>query len=252
MGSAHGQTPLVRSGQLRRSCYIFFDVDDTLVEWTTSWSGVFAQVAREAGVPATDEDAWEALTKAFSTIYPRAIREHAGRGDLREFWVDYDGRVLSLMGVSDDLRRHSERVVDLLQHPGSIRLFPEAREVVEAFAADGARLGIVTGRPLAGPDLELLGIRHHFDPVLDAFGVGSVKAEGRAFEVAARVAAKCGCVGWHVGDHYDDDVQGAVKAGLRPVLVDRRGAHPDVDCPRVSDLRDLLEIIAPESTDDAS
>jgi len=234
------------------SCYVFFDVDDTLVEWTTSWNGVFAQVAQEAGVAATDEDAWKALTQAFTTIYGDAIREHAGRGDLHEFWVDYDGRILALMGVERELRKHAERVVELLQHPGSIRLFPEAREVVEELTATGARLGIVTGRPLAGPDLDLLGIRHHFDPVIDAFAMGSIKAEGHMFARAARVAAQCGCVGWHVGDHYDDDVAGARKAGLRPVLVDRRGAYPDADCPRITDLRSLFQIIPLEPTDDAS
>jgi FMN phosphatase YigB (HAD superfamily) len=234
------------------SCYIFFDVDDTLVEWTISWSGTFAQVAREAGVPATDDDAWQALTTAFTTIYPSAIREHARHADLHEFWADYDGRVLALMGVTGDLRRHAQHVFELLQHPGAIRLYPEAGEVVDTLAAGGARLGILSGRPLAGPDLELLGIRHYFDPVIDAFGVGSVKADGEMFHLAAQIAARCGCVGWHVGDHYQDDVGGARKAGLRPVLIDRRGAHPDADCPRITDLRSLPRIIAQEPTDDPS
>lgn len=225
-------------------CYIFFDVDDTLVEWTVSWREVFARVAAEAGVEATVEQAEEALTEAFTTFYGDTIRQYAAGGDLREFWVDYDGRILALLGVKNDLRRHAERVVDLLQRPDNIRLYPEAREVLERLAGAGARLGIVTGRPQAGPDLEMLGVRHYFDPVIDAFGAAGIKAEGEVFARAARAAAECGCQAWHVGDHYDDDVTAPRRAGLRPVLVDRRNAHPEADCPRITDLRQLLEIVA--------
>ncbi len=224
-------------------CYVFFDVDDTLVEWSVSWREVFARVAAEAGAETTAEQAEQALTTAFTTFYGDTIRRYARGGDLREFWVDYDGRILALLGVKGDLRRHAERVVDQLQRPENIRLYPEARETLERLAGAGARLGIVTGRPQAGPDLERLGVLHYFEPVIDAFGAAGIKAEGEMFARAARRAAECGCPAWHVGDHYDDDVRAASKAGLRPVLVDRRNAHPKADCPRITDLRQLLEIV---------
>lgn len=231
--------------------YIFFDVDDTLVQWTTSWTDTFAQVAREAGVPATSQQALDALNLAFTTIYPESIKQHSPARDLHDFWVRYDGQVLALLGVEHDLDRHAERVVSLLQHPGSIRLYPEVPEVLEALVERGAQLGVVSGRPLAAPDLEALGVGHYFDPVIDAFAVGSAKSDGHMFRLAAEVAAQAGRVGWHVGDSYTEDVQRARAAGLRPVLVDRRGRRPEADCPRLPDLRSLPEVVAPAPSESA-
>lgn len=224
--------------------YVFFDVDDTLVEWTTSWRDVFARVAREAGVKVTRDQASEALNFAFTTLYPRSVRNRAPETDEQEFWVEYDGQILALLGVKQDLRRHAERVIALVREPGAIRLYPEAAEVLETLAASGARMGIVSGRPVAGPDLELLGVRRYFDPVIDAFAAASAKSDGAMFRLAAEVAAGCGRTAWHVGDYYQDDVEGARAAGLRPVLVDRAGRYPQADCPRLADLRGLPALLA--------
>jgi len=224
--------------------YVFFDVDDTLIEWKASWREAFAQAAREAGVEVSPDEAWQSLTTAFSTFYKDCIRQHAASGDEEAFWVDYDGRILRMLGVGRGLRRATERVLELLEAPDSIRLYSEVPQVLERLTECGARLGIVTGRPRAGPHLELLGIGHYFDPVIDAFATGSVKSEGSMFLLAAEAAAREGRTAWHVGDSYQDDVEGARAVGLRPVLVDRRGEHPDADCLRIENLRTLPEMIA--------
>jgi putative hydrolase of the HAD superfamily len=224
--------------------FIFFDVDDTLIEWTASWREAFAQAAREAGVEVSPDRAWEVLTHAFETLYDDCVKKHSALGDEREFWLDYDGRILGILGVRNGVRRTAERVAELLKRPDSIRLYPDVPETLRVLSAKGARLGIGTGRPRAAPDLDALGVRHYFDPLIDAFAAGSAKSEGRMFRIAAQAAAEERLVGWHVGDSYGDDVEGARAAGLRPVLVDRQGAHRNVDCPRIEDLRALPDIIA--------
>ena len=224
--------------------YIFFDVDDTLVQWTASWTEAFAVAAREAGAEVTDDQAFEALNTAFSTFYSDYLEKHWAFGDEEEFWLDYDGRVLEMLGVNDDPRAAAARVAELLKRPDSIQLFPEVPEVLEALKDRGVRLGIMTGRPAAAPDLEALGILHYFDPVLDGLSVGEVKRVGSSmFYCAVEAASAAGAVGWHVGDSYEHDVQGALAAGLRGVLVDRRGNHPEADCDRITDLRGLLDLL---------
>ena len=222
--------------------YIFFDVDHTLVEWTVSWASVFAQVAREAGVEVSPERAVEELERAFGTAYDELVRKHAVTSDERAFWLEYDGHVLSLLGVEGDTGEHAGKVVELLARPRSVRLFPEVQDSLESLRASGARLGIVTARPLAGPDLEALGVRHYFDPVIDAFHAGGAKRGGRMFQLAAKHAAEAGRAAWHVGDSYEDDVEGARSAGLLPILVDRDQRHQVADCPRVADLRGVAGI----------
>jgi len=224
--------------------YIFFDVDDTLVEWTVSWRSVFAQVAREAGVEVSPERAALELERAFQTAYEELVRKHAGTRDERAFWLEYDGHVLTQLGVEGDTGEHAEKVVELLARPRAIRLFPEVRETLESLRASGARLGIVSARPLAVPDLEALGVRHYFEPIIDAFHAGGAKRAGRMFQLAAKHAAEAGRAAWHVGDSYEDDVEGARAAGVTPILVDRERRHSEGDLARVSDLRGVARIVA--------
>lgn len=223
--------------------FIFFDVDDTLVQWNASWVEAFIAAAALVEVAVTPEQALEKLNAAFEGVYPECIRNHASRGDLEAFWRDYDARILASMGVSRDLDRATAYVLERLGAPDAIQLYPEVPETLEALRQRGARLGIVTGRPRAGPDLERLGVIQHFDPIIDAFAAGGSKSEGRMFQLAAAVAADEGLPAWHVGDSYRDDVLGARSAGLRPVLVDRRNRRPEADCHRITDLRALLELL---------
>ncbi len=229
--------------QVTPRCYIFFDVDDTLVEWTVSWADAFVGAAREAGVEVAREASLAALDTAFSTFYDDYVREHAEAGDEMEFWRAYDGRILETLGVRAGLAEATRRVVRVLRDPGARRLYAEVPGALRALSEHGARLGIVSGRPRAGPDLAALGVLDYFAPVIDAFAARSAKTEGRMFHMAAEVAQAAGLPGWHVGDSYDGDVVGARAAGLRPILVDRTGAYPRADCPRVRDLREVLGIV---------
>lgn len=223
--------------------FIFFDVDDTLVQWNASWVDAFVAAAALVGVTVTPEQALDKLNAAFEGFYRDCIREHASRGDLDAFWSDYDGRILASMGVNHGLRRATAYVLERLSAPDAIQLYPEVPETLDALRQRCARLGIVTGRPRAAPDLERLGVIQHFDPIIDAFAAGGSKSEGRMFHLAAGAAADEGLPAWHVGDSYRDDVQGARAAGLRPVLVDRGNRRPEADCPRITDLRALLELL---------
>ncbi len=173
-------------------CYVFFDVDDTLVEWRVRWQDAFVQAAAAAGVAATWELASDKLTEALDTYYHDYVVAHcqAGRADDREFWLEYDGRILTAMGVPGDPKSYAEKVWEMLQSPDAITLYHEVPEVLQELSARGARLGIITGRPAAKPDLTRLGIGHYFDPVLDAFGTGTTKRETWMFELAAEAAAR--------------------------------------------------------------
>ena len=224
-------------------CYVFFYVDNTLIEWIVSWPDAFVQAAREVGVAVQPDECLAALTAAFSTFYSDLVHRHADDEDDRAFWLAYDGRVLETLGVKQGLRQATESVVELLTHPTSRRLFADVPDVLDSLSQTGAKLGIVTGRPRAEPDLEALGVRRYFHPLIDAFAARSGKDEGHMFHLAAQAAAASDAPAWHVGDNYELDVIGARAAGLRPVLLDRTGAHQEVDCPRIESLFDLPSLL---------
>ena len=223
--------------------YVFFDVDDTLIEWTVSWPEAFVQAATEVGVSVTVEEASRALSHCLRTVYDDVVRAHAAHGDERACWLDYDGRVLARMGVDQGRQRATERVLELLSAPEAKRLFPEVPGVLSTLKGAGARLGIITNRPAAAPDLAALGVVDYFEPIIDVLGTGSTKRDGGVFRMAAAMAAEAGLDAWHVGDSYDGDILGARAAGLCPVLLDRRRQHESVDCLRIENLADLPRLV---------
>jgi HAD superfamily hydrolase (TIGR01549 family) len=91
--------------------------------------------------------------------------------------------------------------------------------------------------------LDRLKLSDCVDCALDSHVEGIEKPDPRFFELAlARSGARRETT-IHVGDLYYVDVVGARNAGLRGVLLDEAGLHPDADCPRVGSLPELVERI---------
>jgi putative hydrolase of the HAD superfamily len=223
------------------NCFVFLDLDDTLVEWSPPWQEVYRLVAAEAGVSVTAERVGLALAEVGRR--GDCVQRHAGSDNLRAFRLDHDGQVLARLGVTEDLQAHAERVADLLLLPEACHLYPEVRAALAALLARGARLGLITGRPLARPDLTRFGLIHCFSPVFDALGVRRSKESGHMFHLAAQVANASGRLAWHIGDSYTTDILGARAAGLRPILLDRGGSGHAADCPVARDLWQAIEIV---------
>jgi putative hydrolase of the HAD superfamily len=91
---------------------------------------------------------------------------------------------------------------------------------------------------------ERLALAGCVDCLLDSHDEGVEKPDPRFFDIAlARSNARREST-IHVGDLYHVDVVGARAAGLRGVLLDEAGLYPDVDCPRVRSLQELVEQIS--------
>jgi len=91
-----------------------------------------------------------------------------------------------------------------------------------------------------------LGLRTHFDAVLDSHIEGVEKPDPEIFRralsrlgVAAERAA-------YVGDIHSIDAVGARAAGLAPVILDPTGDYAGLDCPVVRSLPELLDRIGAE------
>ena len=89
--------------------------------------------------------------------------------------------------------------------------------------------------------MERIGLGAYLDHVIDSCDEGVEKPDPRLFEIAlVRANARAEST-IHVGDIYQVDVVGARAAGIRPVLLDETGQHPNADCTRVSSLSELVD-----------
>ncbi|HEX2208450.1 MAG TPA: HAD-IA family hydrolase [Longimicrobium sp.] len=118
-------------------------------------------------------------------------------------------------------------------------------ETLEELRRRGYRLGVVSnadGR--AEQALDAVGLREHFELVVDSGLVGIDKPDPRIFHHALeRMGGIEPREAVYVGDIYEIDVQGARAAGMRPILIDPLWKWDDRDCERIRGIHDLLDVL---------
>jgi FMN phosphatase YigB (HAD superfamily) len=120
--------------------------------------------------------------------------------------------------------------------------FADARPALDALAAQGRRLAVVSNWDVSLPPvLVRLGLAQHVELVVHSAGVGASKPDPRPFLVALDRLSLPTTASVHVGDDPVNDVEGAAAAGLRSILVDRDGRG--VPGRRVRSLAELPALI---------
>lgn len=119
-------------------------------------------------------------------------------------------------------------------------------QALRGLAAAGVRMAVVsnangTVRRL----MERLGFLGYFELVVDSAEVGVEKPDPRIFRIALQKTGAAPSETIFVGDVYNVDVVGGRAAGIRVVLVDEAGLHPEADCPTVASLAELAAHLAP-------
>jgi len=128
------------------------------------------------------------------------------------------------------------------------RLHDDALGAIDAIERQGVRLGVVSNWDCALPDhLEALGVADRFAVIAVSATVGAAKPDPAIFRHATDAAGVDASRALHVGDRLAEDYQGARRAGLRALLLDRTGAAagPRATGPEViTTLAEVPEIIA--------
>jgi putative hydrolase of the HAD superfamily len=147
-----------------------------------------------------------------------------------------------LGGDAPPLDRLAEMLVDSLR----FELLPDALPTLDALAARGLPLAVVSNWDHALPEvLDGLGIGGRFAVVATSAAAGAAKPDPAIFAgVLARLRVPA-AEALHCGDSPRHDCAGARAAGIDAVLVDREGVLPPGPCPRIADLADLMLMIDP-------
>jgi putative hydrolase of the HAD superfamily len=129
------------------------------------------------------------------------------------------------------------RLSELLVESLRFRLFPDAVPALDALAARGLRLAVVSNWDCDLPRLlGELGVADRFGAICVSAVVGAAKPDPAIFRYALGRLGVGPAAALHCGDLPEADCAGARRAGVRAVLVDRRGTLPESGCPRLRDL----------------
>ncbi len=233
---------------------VIFDAGLTLLHARPSFLHVFAEAVRRAGAD-IDPDDVAAAGDAFRELWQSHGEEWERAGELsphlgdeaaeRRFWRGLYLRLLEHLEVPGDHRDIAAAVHAAFLRPESWQIFEEVEDVLDDLERRGVRLAIISnwGRALRGI-LRALALLERFETVIVSAEERIEKPDLAIFDRALeRLGELPGPHIAYVGDDLRHDVQPARRIGLCAVLVDRHDRHPEHRGARVSDLRQLPEVL---------
>ena len=148
-------------------------------------------------------------------------RDERSLAELRERCAEVLGRELELEGLE------SRAVREAMLAALSFVAYPDAPSVLRRLRERGLRLVAASNWDCSLPlALERAGVLSLLDGVVASAAVGAAKPRPELFQAALRAAGVGAAGAVHVGDSVEHDVEGALAAGLRAVLVVRDGPVP--------------------------
>jgi putative hydrolase of the HAD superfamily len=122
-------------------------------------------------------------------------------------------------------------------------LYDDVRTTLERLAREYRLFAISNGNA----DLAVIGLARFFEASLTAREAGMLKPDPRIFEILLARAGLRAAEAAHVGDDADADVEGARRAGVMPIWLNRDGAAWPLPSPapahvvtRLDELPDML------------
>jgi putative hydrolase of the HAD superfamily len=174
----------------------------------------------------------EARRAALDTLERHPELEHD-----EEIWVLFTERVIVGMGGAGDTYACAAEMTRAWEHAQHFDLFDDVLPVLEDLRGHGLKVGLLSN---TARDLERF-VAHHaleVDAVLTSRVHGKTKPHEAIFRRMLELLEVAPDEAVMVGDSVEDDVDGAHAVGMRAVLLDRDGRHPDV-ADRLTDLRGL-------------
>jgi putative hydrolase of the HAD superfamily len=169
----------------------------------------------------------------------------------REVWRDIVRAVFQGAGLLPRFRGGSfddyfDEVFRHFEDPLVWTVFADVLPALEGLRARGHALGIISNfDSRLTPILEGLGLADWFESVTLSSRVGVTKPHEGIFAHALRHHGVPPAAAAHVGDSPVEDAEGARASGLRAILVDRSGRHPErAGVLRVTSLAAMLDTVA--------
>lgn len=230
---------------------IFFDVGHTLITTAQPTSAVCQRMLDAHGYHCSLERVKTAMHTAdveHTAHYHALGHDWASQQTIYDLWLRYYRHVFRLLALP---RLHeaqadalANELIDWYGQPAAWQPFPDALPVLADLHTRGLRLGAVSDWGLTlTPILHAHGFSRYLDFALGSGNIGFCKPHAHFYRLALQRAAVAPHAALHVGDSYYADVRGARAVGITPVLLDRAGTLPPLDCTTIRDLHELASVI---------
>jgi putative hydrolase of the HAD superfamily len=227
---------------------VFFDVGETLIGPQESFGAIYARVLGPLGLERPVEAFEKALGEQWEEMNKRipsgADRYAIFPGGERGYWLAFAQGAIDRVAGGSMPEDFAERVLDALRDAFKGRdawlIYDDVFPTLEALKKAGVKLGVVSNWDTRLPTvLERLDLARFFESVIVSSVEGVEKPDPLIFERALASLDAEASTSIHVGDLPEIDRAGAEAAGIRGVLIDRKGRL----APELGALRDLTSLV---------
>jgi putative hydrolase of the HAD superfamily len=216
---------------------IIFDLDDTL--WEVGPVIVRAEHAMLAFLAERYPRVLELHTlESMRDVRARMALEHpAMRHDFTWLRLESLRRHAREAGYAESMAQQAFEV--FYRARNEVTLYDDVLPALERLQARFRLFAISNGNA----DLAAIGLGGYFERALAAREAGVLKPDPRIFELLLERACLAAAAVVHVGDDVVADVEGARRAGLTPVWLNRRGGDWPAAPPPPLTVRTLAELV---------
>jgi len=229
---------------------VFFDAADTLFQVHGSVAEMYLHHAVQFGFrqkPDSVTEIAQAFRRAFQEAPPPvfAVTEPTLiKQSERLWWFDIVHNVFYRVGMFQRFDEFFDQVFHAFEDHRSWRLFPETTAILAQLKARDLELGIISNfDSRLFTVMRGLGIADNFDTVTISSLAQAAKPSPKIFHLALEKHAVDAEEALHVGDSLREDVEGAKKAGLHAVLLNRNAAQQRGDILVIRNLEELFPLL---------
>lgn len=222
---------------------VCFDFFNTLAYFYPPREECYARFASEVGIRVTPEAIGQALPEADrywrNENYKSPIKERPEKEKYATY-IEYAMLILRLA----EPRPTPEQALQILSKAFDVGFkfvaFEDALPALRAVKQRNLTAGLISN---VGQEIDSSCDEMGFTPYLDfkvtSFEVGIDKPHPMIFQKALEKAGVQAPEALFVGDQYDQDVVGARRVGINPVLLVRGNGTAQFDCPVINSLTEL-------------
>ncbi|MGO9972848.1 MAG: HAD family hydrolase [Solirubrobacteraceae bacterium] len=226
----------------RRIRALLIDALGTIVELAPPAPALRALLAERFGIEVSESEAARAF-RAEMTCYRSRMSEGRDarsvtrlRAGCAEVLRDALPPTAQLSAVSP------QEMTALLLDSLRFRLFPDAPDAIAGARECGLRVVVASNwDALLGEVLGVLGVAALLDGIVTSAQAGAPKPAPAVFEAALSLAGVAAHEAIHVGDSIEDDVVGARRLGIEPILLRRDGTGGPPGVTTIVSLNELAD-----------
>jgi len=140
-----------------------------------------------------------------------------------DFWIKWNRRILSMLGIENEKGFLARVLVDEWWDNAGVEAYPDAQNVLIKLKGHGFKVGIITNAFEKDMEeiLKRVEMPIKFDVLVGIDTVKRPKPFPEIFLYAVRALNIMPNEAIYIGDDLEKDYVGAIKAGLRAILIDR-------------------------------